>query len=96
MSARTIGGWQLASLVARTILVAGTMFPAWAEIPLDQRRSSYEDMSPDNKAMLAGTKLSAHHECVERVSLFPGTEIFQAETDREFCAASSTETVTQN
>jgi sulfur-oxidizing protein SoxA len=33
------------------LLVLAAVFPARTEIPLDQRRSAYDDMSPANKAM---------------------------------------------
>src|SRR5690349_14150058 len=40
-----------ASLAIAVLLLAGGSPPAATEIPLDQRRSAYEDMSRDNKAM---------------------------------------------
>jgi len=46
MSAR----WRLAMLVA-ALPLAALPLPLSAEIPLDERRSAYEDMSRDNKAM---------------------------------------------
>src|SRR5690242_14499352 len=39
-----------ASLAIAVLLLAGGSPPAATEIPLDQRRSAYEDMSRDNKA----------------------------------------------
>jgi sulfur-oxidizing protein SoxA len=38
-------------VVLLTALIGAVFVSARAEIPLDQRRSSYADMSPDNKAM---------------------------------------------
>src|SRR3954471_3333155 len=42
---------RLALAVVLPLLAPGTQPGAMAEIPLDQRRSAYEDMSRDNKAM---------------------------------------------
>jgi sulfur-oxidizing protein SoxA len=43
--------WRLALLAALLGSSGGAILAARAEIPLDQRRSAYEDMSRDNKAM---------------------------------------------
>src|SRR6476659_9306650 len=42
---------RLAFLIAALLLAGGPLRLEGAEIPLDQRRSAYEDMSRDNKAM---------------------------------------------
>jgi sulfur-oxidizing protein SoxA len=41
----------LRRLLMAAALLSSTALPAFAEIPPDQRRSAYEDMSRDNKAM---------------------------------------------
>lgn len=47
-----VGGWRVALLGACLLSLAATAFvSARAEIPLDQRRSTYDDMSRDTKAM---------------------------------------------
>jgi sulfur-oxidizing protein SoxA len=43
--------WRLALGICLAALIGAVLFSARAEIPLDQRRSSYADMSRDNKAM---------------------------------------------
>jgi sulfur-oxidizing protein SoxA len=45
------GGLQIAMLGALLLGVVPSVISARAEIPLDQRRSSYDDMSRDTKAM---------------------------------------------
>lgn len=48
----SVGGWRVALLGACLLSLAATAFvSARAEIPLDQRRSTYDDMSRDTKAM---------------------------------------------
>ena len=43
--------WRLALAAAFSGFAAAIVISAHAEIPLNERRSSYEDMSRDNKAM---------------------------------------------
>ena len=51
MSRHAIRRRRLALVAALLCAAAGAVLSARAEIPLDQRRSSYADMAPDTKAM---------------------------------------------
>jgi sulfur-oxidizing protein SoxA len=51
MISRAIRWRRPALIVAVVVVAAGTLPGAYAEIPLNERRSAYVDMSPENKAM---------------------------------------------